>query len=221
MLSDHKNLKKKRLKPPYRDEGWSLENVRDGLEYFKEVNGHYPTSREVDNFEYLPTARTLQRSFGRIVKVRKSLNLSGPHQFSKGKTRSLKAQEADKRARAYETEFFYFLNSKIEEIRIHEHKVLRPGDVSCDFFVYTTEKEGVVLDLFYAADILNVANILNIKYKRYLNVVHPIIFIIVGNENIDQAALDKMVKNRRSSLPNTMRIMTETHFKSNFDKIIV
>lgn len=220
MIGNYPNLKQRKLVAPYPDEVWSLENIKDGLEYFKELNGRYPTSREVDNFDYLPSARTIQRSHGGMVQIRKKLNLSGPHQFSKGETRSLKAREADKRAQGYEKEFFYFLSSKLPEINIHEHKIIRPGDVACDFFIYTTQTEGMILDLFYAADIINAAKIINIKYKKYLGVKFPVIFIVVGNENIEQAKLDQMMKNRKIALPKWMTTITENYFKLNFDRII-
>jgi hypothetical protein len=105
-------------------------------------------------------------------------------------------------------------------MRIHEHKVIRPGDVSCDFFIYTSDTEGVVLDLFYAADLINVSNIINIKYKKYLGVKFSVLFIVVGNEKISQSAIDNMVKNRKISLPAFMKVVNESEFKANFDRFI-
>lgn len=220
MESKYQNLQKKKLGFRANGQTWSLDNIKDGLEYFRDINGLYPTSKEIDNFDYLPSARSIQRTFGGLVKVRKQLGLDGPYDHTKGKTRSAKAQEADKRAKAYEEEFFNFLSGQFGEMRVHEHKVVRPGDVSCDFFVYTTMNEGVVLDLFYAADLINVSKVVNIKYKKYLSVQFSVLFIVVGNENISQQEIDRMIENRKTPLPNFMRVLNERTFKANFDKFI-
>ena len=220
METKYQNLQKKKLGFRANGQNWTLENIKDGLEYFYEINRHYPTSKEVDQFDFLPSARSIQRSYGGLVQVRKQLNLSCPHDNTRGAVRSAKAQEADKRAKAYEEEFFCFLSNHFAEMRIHEHKVIRPGDVSCDFFIYTSDTEGVVLDLFYAADLNNVSKIINIKYKKYLDVKHPVLFIVVGNDEISQTLVDRMVENRKIPLPSFMKVMTENNFKAKFDKYI-
>jgi hypothetical protein len=220
MEIEYQNLQKRKLGFLANGQTWTLDNIRNGLEYYRELHGNYPTSQEVDQFEFLPSARSIQRSYGGLVQLRKNLGLSGPHDHTKGKTRSAKAQEADNRAKVYEEEFFYFLSKHFAEMRIHEHKVIRPGDVSCDFFVYTSDAEGVVIDLFYAADIDNVSKIINIKYKKYLDVKFPVLFIEIGNEKISQSEIDTMIKNRKTPLPEFMKVMNESEFKANFDKLI-
>lgn len=214
------NLQKCKLGSSSNGQTWTIDNIRDGLEYFRDIYGHYPTSREVDLFKFLPSARSIQRTYGGLVRVRKQLCLSGTSDHRKGEVRSVKAKEADSRAKVYEKDFFCFLSKQMAEMRIHEHKVIRPGDVSCDFFIYTSDSDGVVLDLFYAADLLNVLKIINIKYKKYLKVVFPVFFIVVGNENILQSDIDRKVKNKKISLPVFMRVMTEGYFKANFCDII-
>lgn len=220
MESKYQNLQKKKLGFHANGQTWSLYNIKDGLEYFKELHGAYPTSKEIDDFDCLPSARSIQRTFGGLVKVRKQLELDGPLDYTRGKTRSAKAQEADKRAKVYEEKFFNFLSGHFGEMRVHEHKVVRPGDVSCDFFLYTTMNEGVVLDLFYAADIINVSKVINIKYRKYLEVKFPVLFIVVGNDKISQNAIDRMIENRKIPLPDFMKAMSEEYFKANFDKFI-
>ena len=38
---------------------WSLENLKDGVRYFYELEGHYPSSVEIDNFPYLTSERSI------------------------------------------------------------------------------------------------------------------------------------------------------------------
>ncbi len=220
MEDKYKNLKKRKIGTRSNGQIWSIDNIKDGLEYFKDLHGSYPTSREVDVFDYLPSSRSIQRSYGGMVNIRKQLNLSGPLDFTKGEVRSAKAQEADKRAKLYEEEFFYFLLTKVEEMRVHEHKIIRPGNVASDFFIYTSQNKGVVIDLFYAADIINLSKIINIKYKKYIKVIYPIFFIVVGNDSISQSSIDKIISNKTYILPKSMRVLNEKTFKSNFDNFI-
>jgi hypothetical protein len=196
---------------------WSIDNLRDGFNYFFELNGHYPTSRDVDNFEYLPTRKTLERSFGGITKLRETLGLDIPKDYRTGIMRSNVAANADKRARKYEEEFYKYLTSKIPEIRVHEHKIIRPGDTAADFFIYTSDTAGIVIDLFYAMDIYSLLGIINIKFKKYVNVKFPVYFVLVGNEDITQEIIDDKMNNRKNQLSSHIQVLTEENFKKSLN----
>ncbi len=195
--------------------GWSLDNIKDGFEYFNELHEHYPTAQEIDNFEYLPSSRSIQRSHGGLVALRKKLDLACILDHTKGKTRSKMAQKTSNRAKYYEEEFFLLLASNFTEMRVHEHKVIRPSDVSCDFFVYTSDNGGIVIDLFYAANLANISKVVNIKYKKYTNSNFKTLFIIVGNDSFLQNDIDLMIKNRKNQLPDFITVITEKEFKRN------
>jgi hypothetical protein len=214
----YKNLRRRTNNP--NDDRWNLQNLKDGFEYFFELYNRYPTVKEIDTFEYLPTSRTIQRSFGGLMSLRKELGLDSPTNFSSGVTRSNKAREVDKRAKKYEEDFYYYLISKIEEVRVHEHKIIRPGDTASDFFIYIDGKNGIVIDLFYAADMHSLGGVVNIKIKKYKDVKHPVYFILVGNENITQSMISSKIENRKSMLPNHIRVISEREFKENIDLLI-
>ena len=192
---------------------WSLENLHDGLQYFFELHGRYPKSDEVDEFEYLPSARAIQRSYGGLVALRTKLGLSGPVDFTRGDTRSTVAGIAIRRSQDYEEEFYHYLISNIPEVRVHEHKVLRPGNISTDFFIYLDGKEGIVIDLFYAENISNLGKIINIKLKQYIKTDYPVYLVLVRNAVIQQLEIDTLMKNRRISLPKNIYVLTEESFK--------
>lgn len=219
-MSQYPNLQKRKEGALAFGQHWTLENLKDGFQYFYDLYEHYPRAEEVDSFDYLPSARSIQRTFGGLVQVRKKLNLSGPADYTRGEVRSKIAKEGDRRAKEYEAEFYYFLTSKIPEMRVHEHKIIRPGNVSSDFFIYTSEEKGIVLDLFYAKDLSNVAKIVNIKYKRYISVPFLTYFVVVGNTSIDQQEIDKKIKNRKNKLPSHIKIITEKTFKDNFENLV-
>ncbi len=195
---------------------WSEDNLKDGINYFFDLHGRYPTVKDVDSFEHLPTSRTIQRSFGGMMALRKALGLNGPINFTEGAVRADVAREADLRARKYEEEFYRFATSKVEEMRVHEHKIMRPGNTAADFFIYKNGTEGIVIDLFYARDMHSLGGIVNIKSKKYLSVGHPVYFVLVGNEEITQEMIDKKIKNRKNQLSRHIRVVTERYVKESF-----
>lgn len=149
---------------------WSLEQIKDGLERYKNDHGRYPSTLDFDKVDYLPTSRYIQRNHGGVVNLRKLLELDCEHDYTKGNLRSSVAKESYKRAGVYEEEFYKYLVSTIDEVRVHEHKIMRPGNICCDFFIYNAKgDDGVVIDLFYAQDMYSLARIVNIKLKRYKN----------------------------------------------------
>ena len=177
------------------------------------MNNRYPTAQEIDDFEFLPSSRSIQRSFGGLVKTRTELGLE-LNNYTKGTYRSEKAKEADARARNYEEEFFTFLKQHFHEIAIHEHKVIRPGNVNSDFFVYLNKSNGIVIDLFYANDIRNLLKIVNIKLLRYSLLPFRVFLIVVGNDSISQEEIKSKMTNKHVPLPSHIAVQTEKHFKN-------
>jgi len=219
-MEKYKNLKKN-LKS-VQNQKWNLENLRDGFEYFKELNGTYPTSKEIDYFYYLPTRRMIERNFGGIVNLRKTLQLNGVSDFTKGNARGVTAKMAFIRSQDYEKVFLDFLISKIPEVRVHEHKIIRPGNTAADFFIYTSANSGIMIDVFYAKDMHSLGGIVRIKALKSSEVVCPIYYVLVDNDKINQEQIDNQINNRKISLQNNIKVMTEKYFKSKIiDSIIL
>lgn len=219
-MDKYQNLKKN--KKGFGSEKWTIENIRDGFEYFKELNGRYPSSREIDSFEYLPTRRMVERNFGGLVNLRKTLNIEGSSDYTKGEVRSETAKKAFIRAQKYEKDFYYFLTERIPEVRVHEHKIVRPGNTASDFFIYTNNKEGIMVDLFYAQDIYSLVGIVRIKSLKCVEVNIPVYFVLVGNNKITQEQIDEKIKNMKTPLLSHIKVMTEKFFKSSIlDSIVL
>jgi hypothetical protein len=162
-VSNETHVKHLRKTRPGFQEVWSKDEILAGLHYFYELHTAFPTAHEIDAFEYLPSSRSIQRSYGGLVKLRSELLPKEIANYTKGSQRSAKAKRANADGRLYEAQFFEYLTGHFKEIAVHEHKLIRPGDVNCDFFVYLNETKGIVIDIFYAASILNFINIINIK----------------------------------------------------------
>ena len=192
---------------------WTEDEILAGLQHFYVLYNRYPTAHEIDDFEFLPTSRSIQRNFGGLVALRKKLTPDSVVDHTAGDYRRNKAKEADLRAKSYEEEFYKFLTDNFFEIAIHEHRIIRPGAVASDFFVYLTEVDGIIIDLFYAQDIRSLVNIVNIKLKRYAPLPYCTYFVLVGNAEISDDAIIQKMANRTSPLPAHIQVLTERKFK--------
>ncbi len=192
---------------------WTLDEIKTGINHFKSVNGHYPRAQDFNEADYLPTARLIERNFGGLPKFREMLNLPMQSDLTKGEYRSNIAKKRQNEARIYEEKFYGFLTSVLPELNVHEHKVVRPGNVCCDFFVYTSDSSGFVIDLFYAQDINSVRGVVDYKIKRYKNVTHKTYLVLVNNLQVTQTSIDSLLSRKKKGIPQNIKIYTEKSFK--------
>jgi len=196
---------------------WTKGELAAGLNYFKQLHGHYPSAHEIDDFEYLPSARSIQRAHGGLVSLRTELLPDEHSDHTRGVYRSDKARQTNVAGRDYESKFYQALIQRFEAVAVHEHRVIRPGYVSCDFYIYLTKDSGVIIDIFYASDMRNLVNVVNIKLKRYVLVAEPTYLVIVGNLAIDETVLTETMANKKLPLPYHLRVITERQF---FDTVM-
>jgi hypothetical protein len=206
---------------PHKQPKWTIEQVKAGLEYFRELNGRYPSANEIDNFEYLPSSRSIQRSLGGLEQVRNALGFDlSLTNLTKGSIRSDKAKTTYANAVSYEEVFYNYLIKNIPEVKVHEHKILRPGHVCCDFFIYTSNNDGFAIDIFYAQDIFTLARTINIKFKRYKDLEYKVYFVLVGNDSINQDQLNNVIKNKKLDWPKNIKLFNEKTFKENLNSLV-
>jgi hypothetical protein len=196
---------------------WSDDELLAGLQKFYDDYGHYPSAGEVDTFAYLPSARSIQRTHGGLVTLRQRLLPDEDSDHTRGDRRRKIASEGDARARKYEEEFYIFLTKHFKEIAVHEHKIIRPGNVASDVFIYLNDSsaDGIVIDLFYAQDLITLLKIVTIKNKRYKDLPFTVYFILVGNDGIQQTEIDSRIVNKKVPLPSHINVVTENTFKQN------
>lgn len=193
---------------------WTKHQILSGLQHFYKLNDRYPTAIEIDSFEFLPSSRSIQRQFGGLVVLRKELIPDSHSNYTQGAYRSSVAKVTWHRAAKYEEEFYNFLCAHFDPVAIHEHKVMRPGNISSDFYIYINERQGVIIDLFYAKDMHSLRGVINIKKKRYESLTQKTIFLLVGNEELGIQAVRLSIKQRSIPLPPHILVDTETNFKS-------
>ncbi len=196
---------------------WSLPELKVGLlEFYKEY-GHYPTATEVDGYRFLPSSRSIERSFGGLVELRKKLNLGdNNHDFRTGKHSSERSLKINKRAHATEQVVYEYLVQRFKKEFVHrEYFFTDDHRTRADFFVYDSGK-GFCVDVFYPASPRNLSGCLNIKLTKYAGMQtyldYPVVFLQM-NESISQTRLDALAKAKKRPLPAGQYLMEWNTFK--------
>lgn len=194
---------------------WDLEELRAGLENFYEKNERYPTASEVDAHPYLPSARSVERSFGGLVELRKVLGLDTQADFREGAHSSERAYKINARAHKNEQEVYKFLEERFGKHFVHrEYFFLDDKRTRADFFVYD-KTSGFCVDVFYPSDRRNLIGCLNSKLAKYQGPQmnqYPVIFLQM-NKELDQSILDTLVKNKEKKLLAGHRLLSWGSFK--------
>src|SRR3989344_6851836 len=116
---------------------WSVEELEVGLRHFYDAHGRYPTSSEVDVYDYLPSARSIERRFGGLVALRKKLGLGAEHDFRAGAHSSARAHLINARAHTVEQAVYTFLIQRFGKEFVHrEYFFTDDHRTRADFFVY-------------------------------------------------------------------------------------
>lgn len=196
-------------------EPWKLEELRAGLENFYTKHNRYPTAPEVDAHPYLPSARTIERSFGGLVELRKVLGLNTQSDFREGVHSSARARKINKRAHTVEQDVYAFLENRFGKQFVHsEFFFLDDKRTRADFFIYDSES-GFCVDVFYPSDKRNLIGCLNSKLAKYQGPEmnqYPVIFLQM-NKELDQELLDAVIKNKKKKLLKGHQLFTWDTFQ--------
>ncbi len=181
---------------------WKLEELKAGLENFNTKHGHYPTAPEIDKYPYLPSARTIERKFGGVIGLRKTLGLNTQSDLREGAHSSKRASTINARAHRVEKEVYTYLEKLFGRQFVHrEYFFLDDKRTRADFFVYDNSS-GFCVDVFYPSDRRNLVGCLNSKLAKYQGPQmnqYPVIFLQM-NKEIGQSVLDAVVKNKKKKL---------------------
>lgn len=189
---------------------WTLEELKSGLEHFFKEHRHYPTATEVDSYQYLPSARSIERRFDGLVSLRQKLNLGDNHDFRTGEHSSARAHTIRKRAHSVERDVYDFLVKRFGKQFVHrEYFFTDDHRTRADFFVYDSGK-GFCVDVFYPGSVRNLTGCLNIKLKKYAGTAHtleyPVIFLQM-NKDILQERLEALLKSKTKPLAPNQYLM--------------
>lgn len=189
---------------------WSIEELELGLRHFYKEQGRYPTATEVDAYQYLPSARSIERRFDGLVALRKKLGLGVEHDFRAGAHSSQRAHLINARAHTVEQTVYTFLIKQFGKEFVHrEYFFTDDHRTRADFFVYDVSK-GFCVDVFYPNSSRNLTGCLNIKLSKYNGMQnflpYPLIFLQM-NKEISQDVLERIVNRKVRKLPQNQYLM--------------
>ncbi|OJI08437.1 hypothetical protein BK005_00810 [bacterium CG10_37_50] len=193
---------------------WTLEELSTGLAKFYADKGHYPTGPEVDTFPYLPSARSIERRFGGIIKLRQTLKLNSQSDFRTGQHSTRRAHLINQRSNKTENTVNDFLVEKFGKEFVHrEYFFVDDKRTRADFFVYD-KNGGFCVDVFYPGTKRNLQGCLNSKLNKYTSEYmrqYPVIFLQM-NKGINQGILDTLVQNKKKLLGADQHLMAWESF---------
>ena len=195
---------------------WTLEKIKYGLDEFYKSNNRYPSALEIDEYSLLPSSRQIQRRFGGLKELRRSLGLPEEDlDYTKGKTRSDVAKTIGIRGKNFEKEIYALLINKFGEIFVHQQKPFNNYKSRADFFIYAKDyKFGI--DVFYPKDLHSFVCCVNIKEKIYSNLDFNMIFLTI-NPSVNQTLIDKFLSRRKNKTPH--KVMDFDEFKKHINTI--
>lgn len=191
---------------------WTIKEIKEGFERFYKKYGRLPLAPEIDQTEYLPSCRQIQRRFGGLEKLRVLLGYRDTH-FGRGKHRSKIAKRSNLKGRETEIKLEKMLREKFHEVFVHTEKVFDYSTKNrVDFFIYSPDG-NFGIDVFYTSTMKDLQKNVNIKIDKYKKFPYKL-FLVVANSNFNQRELNEYSKNKKKVLPKNFSIVTlETFLK--------
>ena len=115
---------------------WTTEKIKAGFDRFIKEKGRPPKSVEIDELDYLPNRKFIERNFGGLEKLRGELGYQDTH-FGKGKFRSEIAYRVNASGRKIELALEKLLKNKFGEVFVHTEKIFDNTKNRVDFYVYS------------------------------------------------------------------------------------
>lgn len=195
---------------------WTIEELAEGLKHFYDQHHRYPTATEVDTYPYLPTSRSIERSFGGLVAIRQHLKLDTQADLRSGAHSAERARKINARAHKTEQYVYEFLKEMFGKEFVHrEYFFTDDKRTRADFFIYDSQK-GFCVDVFYPSDKRNLTGCVNSKLQKYRGEYmreYPVIFLQM-NGDISQEILDKIVRNKEKPLHKGQHLMAWGTFEA-------
>jgi len=184
---------------------WTVNKIQEGFERFIKENGRLPKSLEVDEVDYLPTRKLIERNFGGLEKLRRELGYSDTH-FGKGKFRSEIAYRANISGREIELDLEKLLKNKFGEVFVHTEKIFDNTKNRVDFYIYSPSG-NFGIDVFGTNTISSLQSNINLKLNKYSGFKEKLFFVVVG-DSFSQADLDVYVVKKKKVLSQNAKIIT-------------
>lgn len=187
------------------DTNWSEARIKEGFDKFVKEHGRLPTAPEVDNCTYLPSSRSIQRSFGGLRELRKKLGYKD-NDFGIGSHRTRLATKANKGGIEAEIVLEVALNKKFGQVFVHTQRRYGDGKARFDFVVYT-KLYTFGVDVFHTSTTRDMQKNINLKMEKYGQIKKEYdLYFVVSSNTLHQSDISKATSNM-SKLQNKPNII--------------
>lgn len=189
---------------------WTKDEIIAGVLAFMEKEGRFPKAHEFDSFEHLPSSRSIQRVYGGLRKLKIDLGITDI--YDSGEYRSKICLEINKRGRADEDRIGRLLEANFGEVCVHRESLVgKTLKQRLDYVVYYRGgKFGV--DVFYAASLQNLANIMIIKGKKYRDFDQRL-YLVQTNPLLAPAEIATLISRKDVPLQSNVCVISEMDFQ--------
>ena len=194
---------------------WTLQKIKDGMVRFHTTYGRYPTAHEVDDYQYLPSSRQIQRAYGGLVALRAQLKLPGQINFTTGAHSTTRARTIGTRANRVEKEIYLLLIKRFGHRYVHrEFMFTDDRRTRTDFYVYCAHG-NFSIDVFYPKDTRTLVGCLNSKLRTYhptIMLQYPVIFLMMNPDITEEDITQMLARKKNRLLHPYQKVMTRAQF---------
>lgn len=181
--------------------------IVEGFKRFNKKYGKYPSSKDIDSCEYLPSTRFIQRRLGGLVNLRKILGINQIDQRNQNFKKNFNKDLATK----FKKEFYNYLKNKYGEIYVHNNSIfLDDNQITIDFKIFDKEDEekNAAIITIYTQNIDYLNTVINIKRKKFdlfkdefVNDLSKLkTYFVSLNPDIKQEEINNKMNNKKNKL---------------------
>src|SRR3989338_7377681 len=184
---------------------WTAEKIKEGFDRFIKEKGRLPKSLEIDESDYLPNRKFIERNFGGLEKLRGELGYRDTH-FGKGKFRSEIAHRVNISGRNIELNLEKLLKNKFGEVFVHTEKIFDNTKNRVDFYIYSPSG-NLGIDVFGTDTMFNLQSNISAKLNKYSGFNERLLFVVASN-SLSQVDLDTYMMKKTKIIPKNAKIIT-------------
>ena len=184
------------------------------MKEFHLEHGRWPEYKDFHSGNGLPRTRTLERSYGGLVSLRKQLGIHAD--MRTGEARSLSVMNFNERGRIAEDGVYQMLLGHFQEPFIHsQYPISNKTKHRADWCIFYGSGKKVIIDAFWPVDMRSFVGCLNSKirkHKHYDEKSVPVIFLHMNKEMNDHDVND-FVDRKKIKLASNQSVMSICEFE--------
>lgn len=189
---------------------WTIELLQKSFARFIKEHNREPSALEIDQCEYLPSSRQIQRLYGGLPQLREKLGFENTH-FGQGKHRSKIAHEGNTKSRLSEENLKEMLCERFHEPFVHVEKLIdKERKVRVDFYVFNPQ-ENFAVDIFVTETFHSLVGHTNHKINKYFDYKEKL-FLVLSSEKLKAGDLKILLSRKKNEIPKNITIIHQKEF---------